>query len=100
MIEFGVESHQSIDSFVGMKKTVGSKPLLAFLGSQWEKDSTYMRIENLFIDLFRGTKFDKLSLQGIDHVITFTAIDGIIYLRGYAINFKKSGTKVEIINNQ
>jgi ribosome production factor 2 len=100
MIEFGVETFQSVSSFHGMKKTVGSKPLLAFLGSSWDSDTTYARIRNYFLDLFRGTKFDMLSLQGIDHILVFSVVDGVIHMRGYAVNFKKSGTKVCTVKYQ
>ena len=96
MIEFGVDSYESIDSFAGSKKAVGSKPMLAFLGSQWESDSTYGRIRNYFIDLFRGVAFDLLSLQSVDHVLVFTVIDSKIHFRGYFVSLRKSGTKVHI----
>jgi ribosome production factor 2 len=94
MFEFGVDQYQSIDFFSGMKKTFGSKPLLVFLGKQWSSDALYTRIENYFIDFFRGTKFDMISLAGIDNVLVFSVVDSKIYIRGYAVSFKKSGTKV------
>jgi hypothetical protein len=93
MMEFGVDSFQAIESFHGSKKAIGSKPLLLFLGSQWETDTTYTRIQNYLIDLLRGVKLDKITLQGLDHAISCAVIDGIIYIRGFSIAFKKSGTK-------
>ena len=94
MIEFGVDSLRTIETFTGSKKAVGSKPLFVFNGSQWESDSLYARIQNLLLDFFRGTKLDKLSLQGIDHVICCSIADGKIYMRVYTVLFRKSGTKV------
>ena len=94
MIEFGVQSFDKISSFSGTKKAVASKPMLAFLGSQWETDALYARTQILLLDLFRGTKFEKIALQGIDHVLSFTVVDGVIYMRAYAVAFKKSSTKV------
>lgn len=94
MFEFGLENYHPINEFEGMKKAVGSKPMMAFLGSQWDVDTTYNRIQNILIDTFRGTKFDMLSLQSIDHILVFTVIDGLIYMRGYAVALKKSGTRV------
>ena len=96
MFEFGVnsETYKSITSFEGMKKAVGSKPLISFIGSQWNNDSMYQRLGNFFMDYFRGIKFDMLSLQGIDNLIVFSVVDGKIFVRCYGISFKKSGTKV------
>lgn len=94
MIEFGVQSFEKISSFSGTKKAVASKPLLTFLGSQWETDALYARAQILLLDLFRGTKFEKIALQGIDHVLSFTVVDGVIHMRAYAVAFKKSSTKV------
>ncbi len=73
---------------------MGAKPLFVFQGSQWATDTLYGRIENLLLDFFRGAKLEKMSLQGIDHVIVCTVVDGKIYLRVYNIGFAKSGTKV------
>jgi ribosome production factor 2 len=94
MIEFGVENHHPIESFEGHKKAVGSKPILIFSGDQWDSDSTFVRIQNLFMDFFRGDKTEKISLKGLDHVISCTASEGTIYMRAYSIGFMKSGTKV------
>lgn len=98
MIEFGVQSFEEIKSFSGSKKAVGSKPMLAFLGSQWETDALYTRAQSLLLDLFRGSKFDKIALQGIDHVLSFTVVDGVIHMRAYTVAFKKSSTKVFILS--
>lgn len=49
MVEFGVEDFESLDNFAGQAKAVGSKPVFAFLGDQWEQDSNYTRIMNLLI---------------------------------------------------
>lgn len=94
MIEFGVDAHVSLDSLPGSKKAVGSKPVVLFLGDQWESDTMYTRIQNLLLDFFRGDKIDMISLKGVDHVIACTAVDGKILLRTYAVGFRKSGTKV------
>lgn len=97
MVEFGVDSHVSLDSLSGSKKAVGSKPLMLFLGDQWESDTLYTRIQNLLLDFFRGDKIQMISLKGVDHVIACTVVDGKILLRTYAVGFRKSGTKVSDI---
>jgi len=94
MFEFGVEGFNALQSFAGFKKTVGAKPLMTFVGDVWSVDSTYMKIQNLLLDVFRADKVDKISLKGMDHVISCAAVDGKIMLRVYGITFKKSGTKI------
>ena len=94
--EFGVNNFQSIDSFPGDKKAIGSKPMIVFLGDQWEIDSLYINIQNLLIDYFRGFKADKLSIRGVDHVITCAVSEGVIYTRGYFVNYQKSTTGNEV----
>lgn len=94
MVEFGVDEHVPIDSLQGSKKAVGSKPLILFLGDQWESDTLYTRIQNILLDFFRGDKIDMISLKGVDHVISCTSVDGKILIRTYSVGFRKSGTKV------
>lgn len=94
MVEFGVDSKKSMLEFQGEKKGMGSKPLLLFMGDQWESDNLYKSIQNLFIDFFRGDKADKLSLKGVDHALGFTCIDGKIHIRSYNLGYQKSDSKV------
>ena len=94
MIEFGVDSFQSMTEIDCAKKNIGSKPLFLFLGSQWESDSLYTRIQNLLLDMFRGVKLDMISLSGIDHVIACMVEDSKVFLRVYSIAFTQSGTRV------
>lgn len=94
MIEFGVEDKKSLVEIQGEKKGMGSKPLLLFLGDQWDSDNLYKSIQNLFIDFFRGDKADKISLKGVDHAIGFAVIDGAIQIRAYTLGYQKSDTKV------
>lgn len=49
MFEFGVGNFESISQFSGFKKAVGSKPVLVFLGDQWNIDTSFDRIRNFFI---------------------------------------------------
>ena len=97
MVEFGVEDKKSLLDFIGEKKGMGSKPLLLFVGDQWENDNLYKSIQNIFIDFFRGDKANKISLKGVDHAIGFTVMDGRIHLRAYNLGYQKSDSKVCII---
>ena len=98
MYEFGVSSFQNVQSFHGRKKNVGSKPLLLFQGQLWESSAEYGKIQSLFTDFFRGPRNEKLALQAIDHILTFTidASEGAtkICMRSYATDFLYSGTKI------
>jgi ribosome production factor 2 len=94
MIEFGVEDKKSLMEIKGEKKGMGSKPLLLFVGDQWENDKLYKSIQSLFIDFFRGDKADKISLKGVDHAMGFSCIDGVIQVRTYTMGYQKSDSKV------
>ena len=94
MFEFGVDSFDSLRSFSGSKKGVGSKPLMVFLGDQWDVDSTFGKIMNLLLDFFRADRLDKIALKGIDHVLSCTVADSKIFIRAYSIGFQKSGSRV------
>eukprot|EP01034_Spumella_vulgaris_P023751 gene23751-30008_t len=98
MIEFGVDKNISISEIEGPKKGIGAKPMILFLGDQWENDTLYKRIQNLLLDFFRGDKAEKISLKGVDHVMACTVVDGKIYLRGHTIAYQKSESKVPLLS--
>lgn len=52
MVEFGVTNYIEMNDIEGHKKMIGSKPLLVFQGDQWETDTIYARLQNLFLDFF------------------------------------------------
>ena len=97
MVEFGIDDKKSMLEFIGEKKGIGAKPLLLFVGDQWESDNLYKSIQNIFIDFFRGDKATKLSLKGVDHAIGFTCVEGKIHMRAYNIGYQKSDSKVSIL---
>lgn len=94
MFEFGVDSFTAIEEFPGPKKMFGSKPLMIFQGDQWDLDSQFIRLQNFLLDFFRSDKIDKISLKGVDHVLVCTVSDSKVFIRGYSVSFKKSGTKI------
>eukprot|EP00602_Paraphysomonas_sp_CaronLab_P010147 CAMPEP_0185029712 /NCGR_PEP_ID=MMETSP1103-20130426/16185_1 /TAXON_ID=36769 /ORGANISM="Paraphysomonas bandaiensis, Strain Caron Lab Isolate" /LENGTH=287 /DNA_ID=CAMNT_0027564555 /DNA_START=15 /DNA_END=876 /DNA_ORIENTATION=- len=96
VVEFGVDNFRPIESFAGISKAIGSKPAFVFVGDNWEVDSTLSRVQNLIIDFFRGDKVDMLSLKGLDHVIACFSHEGVVLMRLYALNFKKSGSKIPL----
>lgn len=100
MIELGVTAYKSIVEFAGEKKGIGSKPLITFQGEQWQNDSLYAKIQSILLDMFRGDQTEKISLQGIDHVLSFTCTeDGKILMRAYCIGFQKSDSKVYLAHD-
>ena len=99
LYEFGIDDSASIEEVLKTTadhrtKGVGSKPMMTFLGPEWESDTIYSRIQNILIDLFRGTKVEKVALKALDHVLSFTVHEGKIYMRGYSVRLVKSGEKV------
>jgi len=93
MVELGVENYTSITEFKNEKVGVGIKPCLVFNGELWSQLHEYMRLKNLLVDLFHREPAKAVRLQGLEHVMSFTAVDGMIFLRSYRILLKKSGQK-------
>lgn len=93
MFEFGVESFQSMNSFKNTKLTVGCKPCLIFSGELFNSDHSHKRLKYFLINFFRGPLVKNIRLAGLEHVLSFTAIDGKILVRSYKTMLKKSGTK-------
>lgn len=93
MFELGTENFKALEEFKGPKVSVGTKPMLIFAGDHFEQSKELGRLKNFFIDFFRGPKAEAVSLQGLEHVIVFTATEDKIMLRSYRVLLKKSGTK-------
>lgn len=94
MFELGIEKYQSMMEFKESKCVLGSKPCMVFVGDIFEQDHEHKRLKNLFIDFFRGPVVSNIRLDGLEHVLVFTALDGKILLRSYKILMKKSGHRV------
>lgn len=83
MIEFGVENYKGLKDFKVEKITSGIKPLLIFNGELFESNHEYGRIKNLLVDMFLREEVQKIRLQGLEHVLSFTAVENKILLRSY-----------------
>jgi len=83
MIEFGIENYKGLKDFKVEKITLGIKPLLIFNGELFESNHEYSRIKNLLVDMFLREKVQKIRLQGLEHVLSFTAVGNKILLRSY-----------------
>ncbi|WAR07086.1 RPF2-like protein [Mya arenaria] len=94
MIELGIDSFKSMSEFEGPKCPVGTKPCLMFAGEQFDTDPELKRLKNMLIDFFRGEVVKNIRLQGLEHVVMVTVVDGKILVRNYRIILKKSGSRV------
>ena len=72
-----------MDQFKNAKVTLGIKPMLIFNGEPFAVDPDFIRLKCLLIDFFRGEVVENVRLQGLEHVLSFTAIDGKILFRSY-----------------
>jgi len=93
MIELGIEKFKTISEFQAATCAVGTKPCLMFAGEPFEEDKDHKRLKNMLIDFFRGPVVKSVRLQGLEHVLMFTAAEGKIYMRSYRILLKKSGSR-------
>lgn len=83
MIELGINNYKSFSEFDAEKITVGLKPCLIFSGPIFQQDNDFKRIQNIFVDFFKREDVTNIRLQGLEHVIMFTADQDNIYLRSY-----------------
>lgn len=92
MVELRVEDYKSAQEFPTMKGMLGAKPCLVLQGTSFESDETMRRLGNLMIDWFRGPVVGKVRLQGLEIVISLTAVEKTLLFRVYKACLKKSGT--------
>lgn len=83
MVEFGIENYKGLRDFKVPKISEGLKPLLVFNGELFENNHELDRIKNLFVDMFQREPVEQIRLQGLEHVLSFTAVENKILLRSY-----------------
>ncbi|VDM47093.1 unnamed protein product [Toxocara canis] len=82
------------------KATLGTKPCLILQGTNFESDPTMKRVGNLMVDWFRGPTVEKIRLQGLEVVISLTAVGNKLLFRTYRVYLKKSAStlpRVELL---
>ncbi|KAG7202846.1 hypothetical protein KM043_009997 [Ampulex compressa] len=94
MVEFGVEKYKGLKEFKVPKISSGLKPLLIFNGELFENNYEYGRIKNLLVDMFQRETIEKIRLQGLEHILSFTAVDNKILMRSYRVLLKKSDCRI------
>jgi ribosome production factor 2 len=98
MLEFGVSNFKSSKEFGAGCQGVGSKPMFVLAGEQFQTEEVYRVAANLLVDFFRGRVVDRINIQGLDHVIQLTVVDGVIHFAHYSVKLKKSGTQIPKIH--
>jgi ribosome production factor 2 len=83
MVEFGIEHYKGLKEFKTQKVSLGIKPCLIFAGELFELNHEYKRIKSLLIDMFQRETVQAVRLQGLEHVLMFTAAENQIYFRSY-----------------
>lgn len=95
MVELGIKSFKGLHEFHNEKISTNVKPCLVFNGPKWKQTEELRRLKSLLIDTFHRETVERIRLQGIEHVISFTASEDLqIYMRSYKIHLKKSGLKI------
>jgi ribosome production factor 2 len=95
MFELGMKQYQGLSDFKNDKIGTMVKPCLVFNGYKWKLTEELRRLRNLFVDMFHREDVEKIRLQGIEHVISFTLTEDMtVMMRSYKILLKKSGTRV------
>lgn len=83
MVEFGVENFKSLKDFKVEKVATGLKPMLIFNGEAFTNNSEFKRIQNLLADMFQREVVENVRLQGLQHVLSFTAVENKILMKSY-----------------
>lgn len=87
VIEFGVENYIALRNFKCEKIAEGTKPILVFQGELFDINHEFGRIRNLLIDMFQRDTVAQIRLQGLEHVLSFTAHENCILFRSYRYVF-------------
>jgi len=96
IVEFHVTNFSSIHEFKNPKQqaSIGAKPCFLLQGDEFDTNSDFKILSNMFIDLFRGQVLSEINLAALSHVFVLTASASVIHFRHYAILLKKSQQKV------
>eukprot|EP00301_Raphidiophrys_heterophryoidea_P020459 c5145_g1_i2.p1 GENE.c5145_g1_i2~~c5145_g1_i2.p1 ORF type:complete len:310 (-),score=80.70 c5145_g1_i2:121-1011(-) len=94
MFEMEVSNYASMTDLKGHKPGLGEKPAFVFQGVEWQNSPDLKRLQNLFLDFFRGKELKEFSVDGLHHVIVCSINEGTVFFRVYHILFFQSGSKV------
>lgn len=75
---------------------------MVFAGDKFETCSDLQLMKSLFLDFFHGQELTEIALNGIEHVISLTAVsESEILFRVYSVELKNSGVRtprVELVD--
>lgn len=74
MVELGVTKYDPMKVAKGISYQEGNKPMMCFMGSHFQTNSELQRIQNVFLDFFRGKEVRNINLAGLDRLISVTAV--------------------------
>ncbi|KAI1726257.1 brix domain-containing protein [Ditylenchus destructor] len=101
MVDLSIKKFISSDKFNTGGVTFGCKPCILLQGTAFESDEAMKRVGNLMIDWFRGPTVSSIRLQGLELIISLTAVSTEeILFRVYRTQLKKSGgqtPRVELV---
>lgn len=97
LFEFEVKNYEKMESFKVPKITLGGKGIVNFVGDAFETQHEYIRLKNLFVDLFASREQEAVRLAGIEYVVSIAAIEGKIHFRFYKVSLLKSGSRLPYV---
>lgn len=74
MVDLKMKSFVSSKEFDAPGPTLCSKPCIMLQGTLFETDENLKRIGNLMVDFFRGPTVSTVRLQGLELIISLTAV--------------------------
>ncbi|EEQ98479.1 Brix domain-containing protein, putative [Perkinsus marinus ATCC 50983] len=76
MEELHVSNYVPASQFKGAEAPrLGSKPLVIFQGDGFASVPDLQHARSLLLDVFRGSQAKAVALDGLDHVVVFTAVE-------------------------
>lgn len=98
------ETFRAMAQFKNKKFAIGLRPMLLFAGTAFESpvSNEFTLAKSLLTDFFKGEPADKIDVEGLQYMISFTAEDmtgdgdakPAIHMRSYMIQTKRSGQKL------
>ncbi|ATY62996.1 ribosome biogenesis [Cordyceps militaris] len=93
----------ALAQFKTKKFSIGQRPMLLFAGTAFESPvaNEYTLAKSLFTDFFKGEPADKIDVEGLQYIVSFTAeeertVDAkpVLHMRVYLIRTRRSGQKL------
>jgi len=97
------DTFRTLQQFKNKKPSIGLKPLISFHGTVFEDptQTKYTLAKSLLIDLFKGQDASEVDVEGLQYLISVSAVEPTdalpnpeIKLRFYLLRTKRSGQKL------